>query len=88
MKNREYFDYDPLRQVLFVSMEFEPVGDPNGSWMTPLAHRQFFPQEWETLLHYNGFAVTRVDGDFAGGPLTKNSDVMIWHAKKRAGSRR
>jgi SAM-dependent methyltransferase len=81
VKNREYFDYDSLRQVLFVSMEFEPVGDPAASWVTPLAHRQFFPREWEALLHYNGFTVTRVDGDFAGGPLTAESDVMIWHAK-------
>ena len=37
--------------------------------MTPLAHRQFFPQEWEALLHYNGFEVERVEGDFHGGPL-------------------
>lgn len=88
VKNREYFDYDPLRQVLFVSMEFEPVDAPTRSWMVPLAHRQFFPQEWEALLHYNGFAVDRVDGDFSGGPLAKNSDVMIWHAKRRPGGRR
>jgi SAM-dependent methyltransferase len=84
VKNREYFDYDPLRQILFVSMEFEPVADPAGAWMTPLTHRQFFPQEWEALLHYNGFAVDRVDGDFSGGPLTKASDVMIWHARHRS----
>lgn len=81
VKNREYFDYDPVKQVLFVSMEFEPIGDPSGAWMTPLAHRQFFPREWEALLHYNGFAVERVEGDFEGGPLTKESDVMIWHAR-------
>jgi SAM-dependent methyltransferase len=83
VKNREYFDYDPLRQVLFVSSEFEAVGDPSCSWMTPLAHRQFFPREWEALLHYNGFDVERVEGDFGGGPLTKDSDVMIWHTKRR-----
>jgi SAM-dependent methyltransferase len=83
VKNREYFDYDPVRQVLFVSMEFEPVGDPSGAWMTPLAHRQFFPQEWAMLLHYNGFDVERVEGDFCGGPLTKDSDVMVWHARRR-----
>ena len=28
VKNREYFDYDPARQVLFVAMEFEPVDEP------------------------------------------------------------
>jgi SAM-dependent methyltransferase len=83
VSNREYFDYDPIRQVLFVSMEFEPLGRPDAAWMTPLAHRQFFPQEWEALLHYNGFAVERVEGDFEGGPLTADSDTMVWHTRAR-----
>jgi len=82
VRNRERFDYDPLRQVLFVAMEFEAVDDASVAWMTPLAHRQFFPCEWEALLHYNGFEVERVDGDFRGGPLTKTSDVMVWHARR------
>jgi SAM-dependent methyltransferase len=82
VNNREYFDYDPVRQVLFVSMEFEPLGRPAAAWTTPLAHRQFFPQEWEALLHYNGFAVERVEGDFEGGPLTADSDTMVWHARR------
>jgi SAM-dependent methyltransferase len=81
VRNREHFDYDPVRQVLFVSMEFEPVDDPVATWTTPLAHRQFYPQEWEALLHYNGFRVERVEGDFHGGPLTRDSDVMVWHAR-------
>jgi SAM-dependent methyltransferase len=83
VRNRERFDYDPVRQVLFVSMEFEPVSGDQPGWMTPLAHRQFFPQEWEALLHYNGFDVDRVEGDFHGGPLAKESEVMVWHARKR-----
>jgi SAM-dependent methyltransferase len=81
VKNRERFDYDALRQVLFVGMEFEPVDSPEQGWVIPLTHRQFFPQEWEALLHYNGFAVDRVEGDFEGGPLTRDSDVMVWHAR-------
>jgi SAM-dependent methyltransferase len=84
VKNREYFDYDRVRQILFVAMEFEPVGDPNGAWVTPLAHRQFFPQEWEALLHYNGFDVESVHGDFHGGPLDRSSDVMVWTARARS----
>ncbi len=83
VSNRERFEYDPVRQVLFVAMEFEPVGRARDAWMTPLAHRQFFPQEWEALLHYNGFEVERVEGDFEGGPLTADSDVMVWHARVR-----
>jgi SAM-dependent methyltransferase len=93
VKNRERFDYDRVRQVLFVSMEFEPLGAggsarPGDGWTTPLAHRQFFPQEWEALLHYNGFAVDRVEGDFHGGPLTGTSDVMVWVARKARAQRR
>jgi SAM-dependent methyltransferase len=83
VKNREHFDYDRVRQVLFVTMEFEPVDAPEDAWITPLAHRQFFPCEWEALLHYGGFEVENVYGDFHGGPLTQNSDVMVWLAKAR-----
>jgi SAM-dependent methyltransferase len=84
----EHFDYDRARQVLFVAMEFEPLADPGRAWMTPLAHRQFFPQEWEALLHYNGFEVEKVEGDFHGGPLDRTSDVMVWHARARREPRR
>ncbi len=81
VKNTEHFDYDVARQILFVSMEFEPVSHPEQGWMTPLAHRQFFPQEWAALLHYNGLEVVEVQGDYQGGPLTRDSDVMVWHAR-------
>jgi SAM-dependent methyltransferase len=101
VNNREHFDYDPVRQVLFVSMEFEPltrvaerggrsvryVADPTAAWTTPLAHRQFFPQEFEALLHYNGFRVERVEGDFHGGALTRESDVMVWTARAKGAGR-
>ena len=79
----ERFDYDCIRQVLFVTTDFEPVGKPDDGWVLPLAHRQFFPQEWEALLHYNGFKVDEVFGDFHRGPLTRTSDVMVWHARKK-----
>jgi len=81
----EHFDYDAIRQVLFVSMEFHPVNKKMPEFSTPLAHRQFYPQEWEALLHYNGFEVDKLEGDFHGGPMKKNSDVMVWHAKLRRG---
>lgn len=105
VKYHEYFDYDRVRQIVFVSMCFEPVdrkpksgndrrtemvSDARGGesqFMTPLAHRQFFPQEWEALLHYNGFEATAVYGDFEGGKLTGTSDLMVWHARVRRGWR-
>jgi SAM-dependent methyltransferase len=80
---RERYDYDGVRQVLFVMSEFEPVGRPDRSWVVPLSHRQFFPQEWETLLHYGGFRVERIEGDFHRGPLDRASDVMVFYARKR-----
>lgn len=74
---KEVFDYDRIRQIQFCSMCFGEEA------VTPLAHRVFFPQELEALLHYNGFQTTKVLGDFDGGPLTADSDVMIFHARPR-----
>ena len=101
VRYREHFDYDRVRQILFVSMFFEPAprkpGPKSGktkknqiteSFMTPLAQRQFFPQEMEALLHYNGYDVKELYGDFERGPLVQDSDVMIWHVTPRATSRR
>ena len=79
----ERFDYDPLRQVLLVSMEFEPKGRPRDAWMTPLAHRQFFPQELEALLHYNGLEVVDLHADFEMKPPDRDSRELIFHCKKR-----
>ncbi len=80
---REIFDYDRVRQILFVSMCFEPKTRGQKPFMVPLAHRQYFPREWEALLHYNGFETISVDGDFQGGPLEQGSDVMVWRARRR-----
>lgn len=83
VRYREVFDYDRVRQIQFVSMCFEPKDPRVAPFTIPLAHRQYFPREWEALLHYNGFEAVAVYGDFRGGPLVQSSDVMIWHAKRR-----
>ncbi len=83
VKYREIFDYDRVRQILFVSMCFDPKSPSHEPFTVPLAHRQYFPREFEALLHYNGFEATAVHGDFDGGPLTQKSDVMIWHSRRR-----
>jgi SAM-dependent methyltransferase len=83
----ERFDYDQARQILFVSMEFAPEGRTKDAWVTPLAHRQFFPQELEALLHYNGFSIEEAWGDYKGGKLDRYSEVMALlarpHRRKR-----
>jgi SAM-dependent methyltransferase len=78
----ERFDYDRLRQILFIAMEFSPVGKTS-SWMTPLAHRQFFPQELDALLHYNGLEITARCGDFFGSPPSAASTVLVLHCRAR-----
>lgn len=78
---QEHFEYDPVRQVLFIAMVFTPLATGE-TFMTPLAHSQFFPREWEALLHYNGFTVRALYGDFEGGPLRADSDSMVWHAQR------
>lgn len=81
---RERFDYDPIRQVLFVSMEFTPKtgGEP---FVTPLAHRQFFPRELEALLHYNGFVIERLEGGFRGEPADRHTDSLVWTCRAARG---
>jgi len=86
VRYREHFDYDPVRQILFVSMFFEPT--KGESFMTPLAHRQFFPREMEALLHYNGWEVDALYGDFERGPLRPDSDQMVWHVRPAKRRRR
>jgi len=79
----ERFDYDQARQILFVTMEFLPRGRENESWVTPLAHRQFFPREIEALLHYNGFAIEAMWGDYQRTKFDRYSETMVISAKSR-----
>lgn len=83
----ERFDYDKLRQLLFVAMEFSPM-DGGEPWMTPLAHRQFYPQELEALLHYNGFEITTFSGDFNGTPVASHATTLLIHARAKSTRRR
>ena len=48
-------------------MEFEPESGAE-PFVTPLAHRQFYPQELQALLHYAGFDIEEAIGDRHGEP--------------------
>ena len=48
--------------------------------MVNLMQRQYFPEELESLLHYNGFTIEKRFGDFDSGPLTIDSDEQIIQA--------
>lgn len=79
----EAFDYDPATQVQIVTAALEPLDSAGDVRLQPLAHRQMFPREIEALLHYNGFALEHLWGDFLRGPLTPESESQIVVARKR-----
>jgi SAM-dependent methyltransferase len=83
VKYGERFDYEPLRQILHVSMEFEADDDADDVAVTPLTHRQFFPAELEALLHYNGLRVVEQQDGFSGGAVTATSDSIVWTCTRR-----
>jgi SAM-dependent methyltransferase len=76
VRYRERFEYDPVRQVLLVNMEFSPE-DGSGRWTVPLAQRQFFPREMEALLHYNGFSDIHWFGDFTDAAPGPDTDFVV-----------
>jgi SAM-dependent methyltransferase len=79
----EYFSYDPVAQIETIMMDFEHPDDKEQSFCTPLTQRQFFPQELEALLHYNGFKVESHTGDFDGKPITAATESQVVVARAR-----
>jgi hypothetical protein len=82
----ERFEYDGFRQILLVNMEFAPE-DGAAGWTVPLAHRQYFPQEIEALLHYNGFSGLRWYPDFTDGPFGPDTDFVAVSCRATGGRR-
>jgi SAM-dependent methyltransferase len=77
--------YDALRQVK-VETATRRWTDGSGREhlrMAPLALRYTFPQELETLLHYNGFEIVDRYGDTRMSPLANDSRLMITLCRKR-----
>jgi SAM-dependent methyltransferase len=72
----ERFEYDRLRQLLLIKMEFSPEGTSK-PWTVPLTHRQYFPREMEALLHYNGFTDIFFTADFTDQPADQHVDSMV-----------
>lgn len=80
--------YDPSSQMTYISIYYESQHVQAGKGTQEhhtvrLAHRQFFPAEIEALLHYNGFQIQRIDGDFEGAPFSPTSEEQIVHARLR-----
>lgn len=72
--------YDPLRQVRVETAyrRWREAGGQEIVQVAPLALRLTFPQEMEALLHYNGLAVLERYGGYDSGPLTADSQIMVY----------
>lgn len=76
--------YDEIRQVRTETAyrRWTDAGGQKIVCISPLSLRYIFPQELETLLHYNGLEVTERYGDADGSPLTNQSRAMIYICRK------
>lgn len=79
----EAFEYDHDLQVQSTTMRFAAIEDDDDAFYDRLVQRQFFPRELEALLHYNGFAVLRHDGGFAGEAIDAWSESQVIIARRR-----
>jgi SAM-dependent methyltransferase len=79
----EAFEYDPVQQVQMVSMVFQNLSDLSDMKSLPLSQRQFFPEELKALLHYNGFQLEHMWGDFERGALSDTSETQVVVARAR-----
>lgn len=77
--------YDPVRQVEHC-VTYRRRTDAAGRELTHTTRidlRYTFPQELESLLHYNGFKVLRRYGDFDLSPLTGFSPEIVCVCQQR-----
>jgi hypothetical protein len=77
--------YDELSQIK-IETAYRRWKDASGEEVVrvaPLALRYTFPQEMESLLHYNGFTILERYGDNDRSPLTNESRLMIYVCQKR-----
>lgn len=77
--------YDPIRQVKLETAfrRWVEEGGKEILKVAPLSLRYTFPQEIETLLHYNGFEIVEQYGDWERSQLTDKSRMIVSVCKRR-----
>lgn len=77
--------YDHVAQVVHLT-RYKRWNDGGQDHVTVArtALRYTFPRELAALLHYNGFAITRQQGDWNGEPLGATSPSIISVCRKRS----
>jgi SAM-dependent methyltransferase len=80
VRYRERFEYDPIRQVLLVEMQFHP--ERGAGWTVPLTHRQFFPREMDAWLHHAGLVVEHRFADFEREAPGPDVDSLVYVCRR------
>jgi SAM-dependent methyltransferase len=78
--------YDPIAQIQHYSrrlISYRPDGGQEKERLMRVGLRYVYPQELEALLHYNGFKIHTMYGDWAQNPLTAESPAMICVCQQR-----
>ena len=71
--------YDPITQIAMIKLYYEPVDQPSGRSRTVrLAHRQYFPQELQSLVEHAGLRIVALYGDFSRGRLRADSESQVF----------
>ena len=76
--------WDPVTQVNDVRLIIEEVSDEGvveRRLMRDYEQRYIFRYEMEHLLELCGFNLEGVYGDFDGGPVTEDSEDLVWVAR-------
>lgn len=67
--------YDRATQINHLTWHYQQDGRPEDTRALPM--RIFYPQELKSILHYNGFAVEAVYGDYDGAPFHGDSPHQL-----------
>jgi SAM-dependent methyltransferase len=78
----EEVDYDSATQVMQINWFFRYEGS-NEEPVLSFEMRQFFPQEIDALLNYNGFEIEHKFGDFEERPFGNGSPKQLIVCKPR-----
>lgn len=73
----EQFRYDPIKQVQYVTIRFDPEKRGVPPVETLLSQRQIFPAELRALLTAGGLRLAGRHGDFSGRPLSDADPLAV-----------
>ncbi|MBN1879209.1 class I SAM-dependent methyltransferase [bacterium] len=72
--------YDPATQINHIRWYYKVPGCPD-ELEVENNMRMFYPQEFQALLHYNGFQIDTIFGDYLMSPFSGISSMQIYVAQ-------